>query len=149
MSWFADSMISRPPRSDEEGLIVRPIFSGSDPNVLTVQLASGSISLGPLSFSGSLIEPKPNSSLMYAVSRSNTQIVISSGSIDRLGFSVYNNSRASFYLSLGSVASTASYTVKLISNAFYEIPFPIYTGVITGIWATSGSGNVMVTELSP
>lgn len=147
MSWFADSMIARDPRSDEIGLIVRPIFSGSNPGVLTVQLASGSISLGNIS--GSFTQPQPASGSFMAVARTSSTVVIASGNLSRMGLTVYNDSNGQLYLKLGSGATTSAFTVKLVANAYYEVPFPVYTGVVTGVWATAGSGNAMVTELVP
>jgi hypothetical protein len=47
---------------------------------------------------------------------------------------------------LGSTASATSYTVKIITDAYYEVPFG-FTGIITGITA-SGTATLRVTELS-
>jgi len=45
-------------------------------------------------------------------------------------------------INLGATASATVYTVRLIPNAYYEVPFG-YTGVISGI----GVGSLSVTEL--
>ncbi len=59
----------------------------------------------------------------------------------------YNESTQILYLKLGTTASTSSYTVQLPPNGYYELPQPIYTGQIDGIWA-SANGNVRITELT-
>ena len=66
----------------------------------------------------------------------------------RKGWSVHNDSSAILYVKFGSTASSTSYTVKLIADAYYELPTTsVYTGIITGIWA-SATGSARVTELT-
>lgn len=71
---------------------------------------------------------------------------------NRIGAAFYNNSTANLFLKLGATASigagTESYTVRLVPNAYYEVPFG-YTGIIDGIWdAADATGEVVVTELT-
>jgi len=80
-----------------------------------------------------------------AAAAANTTILASNA--NRLGATVYNDSNKDLYLKLGSVASTTSFTVKLVRDAYYEVPFH-YTGIITGIWDTAPSGNARITELT-
>lgn len=64
---------------------------------------------------------------------------------NRLGASIYNDSAAILYLDTsGGVASVANYTVQLGPNGYFEVP-AIYTGLITGIWA-SATGAAKVAE---
>lgn len=147
MSWFADSMINRPPFSSEFGLIVRPIFSGSDPGVLTVQLASGSLSIGAIS--GSFTQPQPNVGNLYAVPVSTTAVIIVSGNLDRMGLTIFNDSTGSLMIRLGVGVTPVLFTVRLTSQDYYELPFPVYTGDVWGIWNDAGPGNALSTELVP
>jgi len=147
MSWFADSMIDRNPRFDEIGLIVRPIFAGSDPGVLTVQLASGSLSIGNIS--GSFTQPQPNIGNLTAIPAAPTPVIITSGNLSRMGLTIFNDSSQPLCLRLGSSVTTSMFTVKLVPQDYYELPGPIYTGVVTGVWTASGSGNALSTELVP
>lgn len=57
----------------------------------------------------------------------------------------YNDSTAILYLKFGSTASTTSFTVKMFPEDYYELPLPVYTGIVTGIWA-SATGACRVTE---
>ena len=50
------------------------------------------------------------------------------------------------YVKFGTTASATSYTVKMVADAYYEVPFG-YTGRIDGIWA-SANGNARVTEMT-
>jgi hypothetical protein len=64
---------------------------------------------------------------------------------DRLGATIFNDSSAILYVRLGTTASTSNFTVKMVADAYYEVPFN-YTGRIDGIWA-SATGNARITEL--
>lgn len=65
----------------------------------------------------------------------------------RKGASFYNDGGAVVYLKLGTAASTSSFTVRLLNNDFYELSYPLYTGIIHAI-AGSGSRDIRVTELT-
>lgn len=59
----------------------------------------------------------------------------------------YNDSTQVLYLKLGTTASSSSYTIQMAASSYYELPAPIWTGAIDGIWA-SANGNVRITELT-
>jgi hypothetical protein len=67
--------------------------------------------------------------------------------INRRGVTIYNTSSDNLYLKLGAIASSTSFTVIIMSQGYYEVPFN-YLGEIDGIWASAGSGTALVTELS-
>lgn len=147
MSWFPDSIIDRPPLANERGLIVRPIFSGSDPGVLTVQLASGSLlNIGEMS--GSFSIEAPTSASLATVSRTSSTVTLAPANSARKGLTITNDSNAQMYVRLGPGATIAAYTVRLVANAYFELPFPAYTGLVTATWASAGSGVALITELS-
>ena len=135
----------RLPNEEDLRMFVSPIFSGSDPNVLTVKLEDGSITVSG-SFTG---ESRPASGTHSLLAANTASAVFQVANLDRRGWTCYNDSTTPLFLKLGPSASTASFTVRLIKDAYYELPFPIYTGEITGFWAVSGSGNAKVTELTP
>ncbi len=66
---------------------------------------------------------------------------------DRKGAIVFNDSSKNLYLKLGLIASNASYTVLIPSMGYYELPLPMYTGQIDGIWS-SAAGFARITELN-
>lgn len=45
----------------------------------------------------------------------------------------------------GAAASATSYKVQIVAGGYYEMPFPIYQGIVTGFGA-SASGNVVTSE---
>ncbi len=48
------------------------------------------------------------------------------------------------YIKFGPNASATDFTVRLAAGGYYEMPAPVYGGVITGILDT-GTGNAQVT----
>lgn len=77
---------------------------------------------------------------------SNTSLLGSTSG--RLGVIVYNDSTAILYLKYGTTASTTSFTVIIPAGGTWEMPRPIYTGAIDGIWSANASGAARITELT-
>jgi hypothetical protein len=69
-------------------------------------------------------------------------------SANRRGTNFYNDASSPLYIALGAGASLASYTVKIMPAGFYEVAWPTYTGIITGLWGAAGAGTCQVTELT-
>ena len=64
----------------------------------------------------------------------------------RLGGQIFNEGAGNLHITLGTgTTSTSSYTVRLSSGDYYEIPSN-YTGLVGGIFATAGTARV--TEVS-
>ncbi len=78
-----------------------------------------------------------------------SSVTILAANANRLGATVSNDSSATLFLLLGSTtASATNYTVKVVSNSYYEVPFG-FTGQLTGIWATDpNDGAARVTEIT-
>ena len=75
-----------------------------------------------------------------------SQTLLSANS-GRKGAIVYNDSSEFLYLKYGGTASATSFTAKIAPSGYWEMPQPIYTGVIDGIWSADASGAARVTEL--
>jgi hypothetical protein len=72
---------------------------------------------------------------------------------DRKSLRIVNTSNRDLYVHLGATASLAAYTSKLpklaangIASAFDD---DTYTGVVSGIWESAGSGSAQVIEVLP
>lgn len=90
-------------------------------------------------------QQRSSASTKANVAGSASSVTILAANTARRGASIWNDSSAILYLDLtGGTASATSCSVKLIADAFYEVPFG-YTGLITGIWA-SATGAARVTE---
>jgi len=79
-----------------------------------------------------------------SVSASNSTSVLAANNTRFLA-TVYNNGGATVYLSLGATATTASHTVQIVPQGYYEVPRG-YTGVITHV-GSSATGTLQVTEI--
>lgn len=82
------------------------------------------------------------------VGDSATNVTIDAANSARKGLILVNDSTASVYVKYGATASATSYTVFLGPGAYWEMPKPIYTGIIDGIWTSDAGGNMRVTELT-
>lgn len=83
-----------------------------------------------------------------------TSVLDSSASVEllalntsRMGVSITNTSSAVLYIKLGTGAASTSFIARLAQFDMWEMPTPIYTGVIHGIWATDpNDGSAVITQ---
>lgn len=93
-----------------------------------------------------VVLPKLATATLSNVASSATNVTVLAANANRQGVHVFNDSTAILYLKFGATASATSYTVQLAAAQFYEMPTPVYTGILDGLWA-SANGNARVTEL--
>jgi hypothetical protein len=106
----------------------------------------GVSSTNPLPVSATFSTSTSTTNTNTSVGGSNTSVTILASNTSRKGATIYNDSSAILYLALISTASTTAYNVQMTANSYYEVPYA-YTGVISGIWASS-TGNARVNELT-
>jgi len=99
---------------------------------------------GALAVEATLSKPATGTTTTASVTNSNTTVLASNNA--RLGATIYNEGSVDCYIKLGSTASATSYTLKMVTDGYYEVPFG-YTGIITGITA-SGTATLRVNELT-
>lgn len=92
-------------------------------------------------------QPGTATSALSNVAGSATSVTCLVSNTSRMAATLFNDSTADAFVKLGATASTSSFTVKLVQDAYYRPPAG-YTGIIDCIWS-SASGNMRVTELSP
>jgi hypothetical protein len=85
-------------------------------------------------------------SALTNVAASATSVTVLALNAQRRGATIYNDSSTTLYLKLGATASTTSFTVKMLTDDYFEVPF-WYTGIIDGIWS-SATGSARVTEVT-
>jgi hypothetical protein len=103
---------------------------------------------GKLEIDGSFSADPPTAS---AVALSNVTSAATNGTLlaanaDRIGVLVQNDSTATLYLKYGETASATSYSVRMEPGSYWEMPQPIYKGIIDGIWSAA-NGAARITEL--
>lgn len=80
------------------------------------------------------------------VSGTTTSTTLLAANASRAGATFFNDSTATLYLLLGSgTASATSFTVKIASGGYYELPYE-YEGQVVGVWSAA-AGAVRITEL--
>lgn len=68
---------------------------------------------------------------------------------NRIGVMIFNDDANALYVKYGTTATLTDMTVRISGTfGYWEMPFPIYTGRIDGIWAADGSGGARITELT-
>lgn len=80
------------------------------------------------------------------VTSSATTVSLLASNASRKKALFFNDSTSALYIKYGATASTSSFTVKLLAGGYFEMPSPVYTGAIDGIW-DSANGAVRITEL--
>lgn len=82
------------------------------------------------------------------VAQNAASVTLLAANTARMGAVFVNDSISILYLKFGASASTTSYTYKMDPYDTVEINANmLYTGLVAGIWAAAGSGNVRVTEV--
>lgn len=81
------------------------------------------------------------------VASSATNVTLLASNASRRGATIFNDSTAVLYVKFGATASATSHVVQMAAGSYYELPQPVYTGVIDGIWA-SANGSARITELT-
>lgn len=76
-----------------------------------------------------------------------TVVTILASNASRKQAMIYNDSTQILYLKFGATATTTDHTVQMAAASYYELPAPVFTGILTGLWA-SANGSARVTELT-
>lgn len=78
----------------------------------------------------------PSGSLTHMrVTAATSPTVILSGSAQRVHASIFNHSSASLYIRFDdNNASVNDFDVKLSSGSYFELPKPVYQGIVRGVW---------------
>lgn len=93
--------------------------------------------------------PSPLAATVTTVAASATVVTIfaagtgASAGSQRL---VSNDSNVALYLKFGSAASLTDWTVKIAIGGYYEFPYPLYNGLVTGIWDAGPTGQARLTS---
>jgi len=98
------------------------------------------------SIDGKLVDGIASSATLASIASSATSTTLQAANSNRIGWLIHNDSTSALKVKFGATASATSFTVEIPSGDYFEMPTPIYTGVIDGIW-DSANGSARVTEL--
>lgn len=121
------------------------LLNSSTAKALSVAVVDGS-GVQITSFGGANTATTPTLANVGDEIISTTLLALNTG---RKGAIIFNDSSAILYVKFGLTASTSSFTYKV--NPFQTLEMlsgVIYTGIITGIWASDAGGSARTTELT-
>lgn len=90
---------------------------------------------------------QPTVGTTTSVALSTVVATILAANAARLGAIIWNDGNQNAYVRLAAGATTALFTVRLANKSEWELPFPVYTGIITGI-TSAATATVLATELT-
>lgn len=139
------------------------IGSTAADNVVTIgsiSAAAGRVNIGStaadnavvISGNSTVVFQKASTSARASITQSSTSVTMQSSNTNRIGWSCFNNptQASNLYLKFGAAtASTTDFDVRLVPFAYYEMPPPITTELIVGVWDSTGVGFARVREVLP
>jgi len=131
-------MADLPVTSDQGAMPVVITDATTTANTVLVN-ANGSINVNQGTLSATAI--------LTNVASSVTVVTLLAANTSRKGATFYNDGTATQRIKFGSVASATSFNVLIAANAYFEMPLPIYTGIVTMI-SSNTNGTMRVMELT-
>lgn len=103
---------------------------------------------GPAASGGAVTVTTTGSSALtsagpVSVASSATVVTLRAANTSRRQLTIFNESTQVLRVKRGAAASATDYSFQLAPLGYYEMPTPIYTGILTGIWvAANGFAEV-------
>lgn len=86
-------------------------------------------------------QTQPANATVYTKTTTASVTTVLDANANRKGATFFSVS-GTILIKLGTGASSTSFTARLVTNGYYELPYPAYTGAVTAI----GAGTLNVTE---
>lgn len=123
-------------------------------NEITVYILNSvtvkALAVGLTDTSGNQVNPAPlaaSTATLSSVSGSASTGTLVAANTSRKGLIIHNDSSAILYIAFAATATNSAFTIRLNPFDTYEMKTPLYSGVISGIWA-SATGAARITELT-
>ena len=132
---------------DEPKPVVRTSEGEGTVTLIFLNVPMAMIALGD-NTPGNTPIPSTSAAAITSVNSLATSQQLLAANANRQGLIVINTDANALYLKYGATASLVGggYTVIIPQNGYWEMPWPIYTGVIDGIWVANGAGLAELTE---
>jgi len=136
------------------------IGSTAADNVVSIGAATARMNIGStaadnavvISGNSTVFMGKASTSARSSITQSSTSVTMQSSNANRLGWTCFNNptQAANLYLKFGAAtASTTDFDVRISPFQYYEMPQPVTTELIVGVWDSTGTGFARVREVLP
>lgn len=115
------------------------------PPIASPQAVSGSVTVS------NVITNTPSVATAAALTNVNdtaANVTLLAANVARRMAAIFNDSTEALFVKFGATASLTSFTVKIAAGGYYEFPFPIYVGIVDGIWAADAAGAARITEIT-
>lgn len=130
-----------------QGAIADAAVTNPTSSATVVSLLKGILSIILTYFGSNGYFSRPSTATKTSVAGATADTSILASKANRKGATIYNDSTAIMYISLGAAAaSTTSFTTQIAAGGYYEVP-SYYTGAIRAVWSTA-TGNARVTEIN-
>ena len=96
---------------------------------------------------GTITETRPAISTLTNIVGTNVNITLLAANTSRRAAYFFNEGTAVCSVKLGTTATAGSFTVQMVGTSLYELPTPVYSGIVDGIWTVS-TGTMHVTEIT-
>lgn len=146
---MADNVIvSNAPTSANTDIPVRTseTVSGEQIQHVRIDLGTGSaeeVQEGSLQTKDRTVHSATKSSVVSSAS----SVELLGNHSSRRGAVFVNLADKACYINFGATASSTSFTYKLAAGGTLEMPSPVFTGHVYGVWETSPTGSIYITEL--
>lgn len=117
--------------------ILKPMSSH---NYGTAAVEAGNLPVGIYNVAAE--EPADVATITSIATSTSSVVALPAGQYTNVTF--YNGATNTVYLAFAPTATTSNYTVEVTAGSTYQMPKPVYSGVVSAIWST-GSGNLQVT----
>lgn len=89
-----------------------------------------------------------NTATQTNVSASASSVTILAANAARRAASILNLGTSNLFIKIGggTATTTTANSVLIAANSYFELPQPVYTGAITGIWSATGGSGANITE---
>lgn len=64
----------------------------------------------------------------------------------RKAAAIFNGTDKTLYIKMGTGVSSSSYTLQMVSGAYFELQLPAYAGAIEAVATAAGLGSIFITE---
>ena len=91
--------------------------------------------------------PTVDSAAVGAVTAAASNTTLAAANGNRKGLIIFNDSNKILYVKYGATATVDDWSYKILAGGYWEMPTPIYTGIIDGIWEADVAGKARVTQL--
>jgi hypothetical protein len=81
------------------------------------------------------------------VSSSTSNVALIAANVNRKGLIIHNDSTGNAFIAFAATSTTSAFTIRLSSQASYNMPMPIYTGQLSVICSNT-NGALRITELT-